>query len=92
MAHLANPFTGDDEDCREFATPRQPVPPPTVAQKRAALLDRRAAMAAWGNTDLVARLDAALAALEPGDFVVCACGQLHEADYCPTAAGHGAVL
>lgn len=30
--------------------------------------------------------------LELGDFVVCACGQMHEADYCPTANGHGVVL
>jgi hypothetical protein len=29
---------------------------------------------------------------EPGDLVVCACGLLHEACYCPTANGHGAVL
>jgi hypothetical protein len=34
----------------------------------------------------------AVCVLEPGDHVVCACGQLHEADYCPTAAGHGVVL
>jgi hypothetical protein len=30
--------------------------------------------------------------VEPGDFVVCACGLTHEADYCPTLAGHGALL
>lgn len=30
--------------------------------------------------------------IEPGDHIVCACGQVHEADYCPTAAGHGMVL
>lgn len=30
--------------------------------------------------------------VEDGDYVVCACGSLHEADYCPTLAGHGVVL
>ena len=30
--------------------------------------------------------------LEDGDLFVCACGQMHEADYCPAAAGHGVVL
>lgn len=29
---------------------------------------------------------------EAGDHVVCACGQMHEADYCPTQHGHGVVL
>lgn len=33
-----------------------------------------------------------VASYEPGDYVVCACGQLHEADFCPTKAGHGMVL
>lgn len=27
-----------------------------------------------------------------GEHVVCACGQIHEADNCPTANGHGMVL
>lgn len=26
---------------------------------------------------------------EPGDHIVCGCGQTHEADYCPTADGDG---
>lgn len=31
--------------------------------------------------------------VEDGDHVVCACGLLHEADYCPTGEpGHGVVL
>jgi hypothetical protein len=30
--------------------------------------------------------------LPDGDHVPCACGMFHEADYCPTANGHGAVL
>lgn len=30
--------------------------------------------------------------VEAGDHVVCACGLMHEGDYCPTAIGHGAVL
>lgn len=29
---------------------------------------------------------------EPGEHIVCACGLIHEADFCPTAAGHGVVL
>jgi len=27
-----------------------------------------------------------------GDHGVCACGQIHEADYCPSENGHGVVL
>lgn len=30
--------------------------------------------------------------VEPGEHVVCVCGQTHERDYCPTEAGHGALL
>lgn len=33
-----------------------------------------------------------VARYEDGDHIVCACGQMHERDYCPTSAGHGVVL
>jgi hypothetical protein len=30
--------------------------------------------------------------VEPGEHIVCACGQFHERDYCPAADGHGVIL
>lgn len=44
-----------------------------------------------GKGDAIARRTVA-GYVEPGDHVVCACGQLHERDYCPTEHGHGAIL
>jgi hypothetical protein len=84
-----------------FVAPLDPVNrPAAVAEYQAA----RAAVQAlpptatkWEALDRLAQARRWLLAfgpcvLEPGDHVVCSCGQLHEASYCPTADGDGVAL
>lgn len=48
--------------------------------------------AIYGTCPTCGREHGAGPCVEDGDHIVCACGQMHEADHCPTANGHGMVL